>query len=130
MIVKPIGNGGVDALENGEVMAGLQQRGKMGYSAGYGFGTLGKTRFGEVRRVGGIYQKRRYGRKTLFVKMRSYSPTNPQTTEQQARRSVFADAVQAWADLTTEQKNAYNKRATKQGKIGRAVYISEYMKSH
>jgi len=141
MLVKPIGNGGVPGFMAGDVMAGLQQRGQMDYSNGFGFAVCGKSRFGDSRLQGGIYQKRVRGynnhtgpptgdHKTYFVKMRSYAPTNPQTASQQANRTKFADACTAWFSLTTEQKRVYNVRANKRGRVGRWLFMSEYLKTH
>lgn len=141
MLVKPIGFGGVEAIDQGQVMAGLEQRGKMDYSNGLGFMVLGKSRLGDPRMISGIFQSRVAGynqftgppeapRRRYFVKMRSYAPTNPQTTEQQANRFKFADAVIAWQGLTTEQKANYNVTASRQGRLGRWLFMSEYLKSH
>lgn len=140
MIVKPIGHGGIAAFERGEVMAGLEQRGKMCYSSGYGFATLGITRAGEATHAGGIYQRRikGYNNKTgkpsggnehYFVKMRSYAPTNPRTEAQQANRAKMAAACAAWQQLTNEQKNVYNAKARKYGRVGRQYFISETLKN-
>lgn len=141
MKVKPLGFGGIPALMAGESMAGLAQRGKMDYSNGFGFAVLGKSRLGDPRLQGGIYQKRVRGynqftgpalgdNETYYVKMRSYAPTNPRTVPQQANRAKFADGMSAWALLTTEQKNAYNKRANRKGRLGRWLFMSEYLKNH
>lgn len=141
MRVKPLGVGGVEALLAGESMAGLAQRGKLSWSNGMGFGTFGSTKFGDDRPQGGIYQKRIVGSnyflgpnvrvgEVFYVKMRSYAPTNPQTTEQQANRTKFADANSAWQSLTNEEKSVYNQRANRKGRVGYFLFMSEYMKSH
>ena len=113
----------------------------MGQSNGFGFGTFGTARLGQDMNFGGIYQKRVTGynqtgriagrpRKTYYVKMRSYAPTNPNTEGQLARRAVFADAWTAWHALTDEQKHVYNTRGTKLNRVGWRIFISEYLKSH
>ena len=141
MKVEPIGNGGIKAFEEGEVMAGLQVRGRLDQSNGYGFGVLGAARLGEPRRHGGIYQRRRYGYNNItgpprgnkgiyFVKMRSFAPNNPRTTLQQAHRQKFADGMTAWKNLTAPEKNAYNERANRKGRLGRWLFMSDYLKSH
>lgn len=140
-IVKPIGFGGLEAFKKGEVMAGLEVRGKMNQSNGFGFSVLGVARLGEDRRQGGIYQKRRlgYNNKTgkppansghYFVKSRSYAPANPQTVDQQARRTIFAMGMEEWKNLTPDEKTVYNKRARRRGKIGRWLWMSEYLRGH
>lgn len=141
MKVKAIGFGGVDAILQGQVMPGLQTRKKLSYSNGFGFAVMGKSRLGDDRFGGGIYQKRVYGynqytgapppkNRVYFVKMRSYAPTNPRTVEQQAHRAVFADAVAAWAALTDEEKTTYNRLASKRGRVGRNLFMSEYLRTH
>lgn len=139
VVVKPFGHGGLDAFLAGRTMAGLAQTGAMDYSNGFGFAVCGKSRLGDDRQQGGIYQKRVTGynqfgrnpdrpRRSYYVKMRSYAPTNPRTPAQQARRNKFADARAAWAVLDDNLKIKYNKRATKQGRYGWRLFVSEYMK--
>lgn len=141
MRLKRLGEGGVDALMRGECLPGLETRGKLSYGNGYGFATLGNTRMGDDRLQGGIYQRRvagynQYtgkpvGRKEFyFVRMRNYAPTNPRTVPQQAQRAKMTAACAGWNSLTDEQKSIYNKRATRAGKVGRQLYISEYLKQH
>lgn len=130
MLVKPIGNGGVDGLLAGDTAAGLTQWGKMNSSNGYGFAVLGASRLGDSRQQGGIYQRRRRRTGTLTVKSRSYAPTNPRTDNQQANRLKFADGMAAWKVLAPSQKMFYDRCANKQGRLGRWLFMSEYMKSH
>ena len=126
---------------NGLATPSVQIYGKIARGAGYGFARFGGASFADTSRVGGIYQRRRVRtakgnadptrhRKTILVKMRTYRPTNPQTVPQQANRSIFADAVAAWDVLTTNEKRAYNERATKKSRVGRQMFISEYMRTH
>lgn len=141
MKVKPIGEGGFDAVLDGSAMGGLAQTGRMNQSNGFGFGTFGSGRFGQIHNNGGIYQKRVTGynqtgiipgrpRISYYVKMRSYAPTNPRTEEQQSRRMLFAEARAAWSSLTDSEKRVYNQRATRQGRFGWRLFMSEYLKSH
>lgn len=137
--VKPIGFGGVEAILNGETMAGLRQTGTIRGGDGLGFIRLGHSSLGASAFIGGVYQRRVTGynntgrkvhlpRKTYYVKMRYYRPTNPNSSAQQAGRSKFADAVAGWAALTAAEKEEYNKRAHKLSRRGRNLYISEYMR--
>lgn len=141
MKLKRLGDGGIDALMRGESLPGLDTRGKLCYGTGFGFATLGNTRLGDDRLQGGIYQRRMAGynqftgkptgkKKFYYVKMRNYAPTNPRTTLQQANRAKMTAACAGWNSLTIEQKSIYNKRATRAGKVGRQLYISEYLKTH
>lgn len=137
--VKPIGFGGVEAILNGETMAGLRQTGTIRGGDGLGFIRLGHSSLGASAFIGGVYQRRVTGynntgrkahlpRKTYYVKMRYYRPTNPNTPAQQAGRSKFAEAVQGWKDLTAAEKQEYNKRASRHSRRGRNLYISEFMR--
>lgn len=141
MRVKPFGVGGVEALIAGDTMAGLAQRGKLSWSNGFGFATMGSAKLGDDRFQGGIYQKRVTGYnqftgpahqpgEVYYVKMRSYAPTNPQTVEQQANRAKFSDANSAWQSLTNNEKSVYNRRANRKGRVGYFLFMSEYLKSH
>lgn len=141
MKVKKIGEGAGIDLFAGDQIVGLSQRGKFTRSAGCGFATCGLAKCGDSLLIGGIYQSRRSGYNnwtgpppanapTYFVKMRSYQPTNPQTVEQQANRNKFRDGIDSWQALTTLEKSAYNKRASRKGRVGYFLFMSEYMKTH
>lgn len=124
----------------GEMFA-LSMRGQVGRSGGFGFISFGKNWFGtEVFNLG-IYRKatkgyNQYtgpptpGQQSYYVMCRTYTPTNPQTIEQQANRQKIADAVSAWQGLTTEQKANYNRNGTRFNRRGYNVFIQEYLKSH
>lgn len=127
MLVKAIGNGGVEAILAGESMPGLRVTGKLSNGAGIGFGACGSIRIGDPRRNGGIYQKRRGRNGEFYVKMKNYGPTNPRTPAQQANRERFSAAVAAWGHLTDSEKKAYNQRAGRQGRLGRWQFLREYL---
>ena len=128
MRVKPIGFGGIAALDAGEVMPGLQCSGALSWGCGIGFGVLGKRWIGDERRHGGVYQKRHSSKGIYYIKEKDYAPTNPRTVKQQANRAKFADAVAAWNVLTKEQQYVYNHRANKRGSIGRRLFMHEYLR--
>lgn len=126
---------------NFQEMLSTGTRKKYGKSAGYGFASLGVSFYGDIAFGSGIYQKRvggynQYtgppGRRapSYYVQMRTYRPTNPQTEEQQENRTLFAQAIEAWQDLTTEQKANYNQKASRYSRTGYNFFISEYMKTH
>lgn len=136
-----LGTAGISGLLGGQSMAGLAQKYSIGRSCGFGFIRFGSTQFGDSRYFSGIYQKRVTGynqtgriagrpRRTYYVRMRTYRPTNPQTIPQQANRTKFADASSAWSLLTTVEKSVYNNRGKRRNRIGRNLFISEYMKTH
>lgn len=119
----------------------LAIRGKSGRSSGLGLYVCGAARCGESNQFGGIYQKRVTGynqtgriahlpRKTYYVRMRSYAPTNPRTVAQQANRAKFAAANAAWKLLTNEEKTQYNSKVKRPGQLGIHLFVSEYMKTH
>jgi hypothetical protein len=91
---------------------------------------LGKPEWSDPLNVYGIYQQRMLKNGKGYIKMKFYTPTNPQTTAQQANRQKFADAMSAWQSLTTEQKGAYNKRARTRGWFGRNLFIREYFQQN
>lgn len=138
--LKPIGEGGVDDFLNGKMAPAETISNKLGRGAGYGFARRGDGRYGDTQRLGGVYQRRLAGFKRspadnskthyyTYTRMRYYRPSNPQTEIQQANRSKFTDAVEAWALLTTVEKSVYNDRGKKLNRIGRNIFISEYMHS-
>lgn len=132
---------GVADLMAGKTLLCLKQRGIVGRSCGFGNGRFGSTWLGDNRFFSGIFQKRVTGynqtgriagrpRRTYYVRMKSYRPSNPNTPAQQAARQKFRDALNGWTLLTAVEKSVYNKRGTRRGLYGRSVYVSEYLKNH
>jgi len=139
--VKAIGFNEKEGVLDGSTMAGIAQVGKVGRSSGYGFARRGSGAYGEGVGFGGIYQKRvtgynQYGRnparprRTYYVRMRSYRPTNPQTELQQAHRAKMTAAVVAWQELTLDEKAVYNERGKRVNKVGRNLFISWHIKNN
>lgn len=125
---------------DGKHMLNAQTRGTLGWGSGFGFARNGDGKFGDSDRISGIYQKRvtgynQYGRnpsrprRSYYVRMKKYRPTNPRTAPQQANRSKFTAANAAWNELTPEQKVPYNKTGKRSGLQGRSVFVREYMKN-
>lgn len=52
---------------------------------------------------GTVFAKNRYG---LYARNKT-TPTNPQTTEQQANRAAFGNVSSGWRSLTQDQRNAW-----------------------
>jgi len=67
--------------------------------------------------------KRVYARR--YVK-----PANPKTEDQEAHRSLFAEAMASWKHLSAEEKQVYKKKAKKRGRYGHNIYVKEYIKLH
>lgn len=76
--------------------------------------------------VDGIWQRRHTKTGIRSIKMKWYTPTNPQTDAQQANRQKFADAMAAWGALTSEQKAEYNTRAKRQSLRGWSLFVRTY----
>lgn len=74
----------------------------------------------------GIYQMRMTKRGKVPVRMKFYVPTNPRTVPQQANRTKFADAMQAWMALTPTAKEPYYRKAKKLQKRAHGLFIKEY----
>lgn len=114
---------------------------RMGRPMFAGYAWCGWSQCGEENERVGVYQRRprRKGtvpggevfmqKKENFV-MRHTWPINPQTVPQQAWRTTFANGVQAWHDLTEEEKAWYRKRGTRIAKTGFCVFMSSYLKSN
>lgn len=139
--VKPIAKTETGAVDYDKSIFALQSRGKAGPSAGFGRMRFGSAKFGNSNPFGGIYQKRVTGynqhgrnpdrpRRTYFVKMKTYRPTNPRTELQQANRAKMADAVIAWRELDPVEKSRYNSDGKRRNKVGRNLFISWYLKNH
>lgn len=79
--------------------------------------------------IEGIYQRQPTEDGQIVRKLKLYEPTNPQTEEQQAWRGTFADAVQAWQNLTEEEKSVYNNRAEGKKLSGYNLFLSQYLYS-
>lgn len=94
-----------------------------------GFGAskkLGRPEWADPLGVFGIWQMRMTKRGKVPIKMKFYTPTNPQTEAQEANRTKFAAAMSAWGALTDEQKAVYTARAKKIQFFGWNLFIREY----
>ena len=63
-------------------------------------------------------------------KMAYYRPTNPQTEDQQAWRSIFADAVAAWQALTDAERDEWHAKGKKRRKMGYSMFLTDYLITH
>ena len=86
-------------------------------------------KFGKIL-LSGIYRTDNVKGYLTFYREPYYIPRNPRTTTQQAWRSVFAQAVFAWQQLTPEEKMVYNERAKGKRMSGYNLFIREYLLSH
>lgn len=98
---------------------------------GFGMrGKLGNPSSPDPLNVMGIYQMRQTLTGKRPIKMAFYTPTNPQTTAQEANRAKFAAAMSAWGSLTESEKTAYNIRAKKRGLFGWNLFIRDYYQNN
>lgn len=93
-------------------------------------GRIGKVGQADPLGVNGIYQMRMTLRGKRPIKMKYYTPTNPQTEAQQANRAKFTTAMSLWGALTSEQKASYNTRAKRRNMFGWGLFIREYYQSN
>ncbi len=93
-------------------------------------GKVGRPEWEDPLGVYGIYQMRMTKQGKKPIKMKFYTPTNPQTPTQEANRQKFADAVSEWQSLTETEKKAYNDRAKDLQLFGWNLFIREYYQSH
>ena len=106
---------------------GVLVRGKVGFPPLYGEREYGACVYGEDEDIYGIYQVRTRWGGQVQVKMKFYTPANPQTEPQQANRAKFTDAVSAWQALTDNQKASYNEEAKYLPLSGFNLHNREYM---
>lgn len=64
--------------------------------------------------------------KTTYVR-RYKKPHDPKTPAQHAHRLRFMEAVQAWRELSDEEKARYNKRAKRLGRTGYNLFVGEFL---
>lgn len=106
-------------------------RGKLGLPNCLGLYRCGWSRYGYREPMDGIYQLRSTNKGRVPVKMRHYSQPNIGHPDSQAGRTVFAQGVQAWHNLTEEQKKEYNQLGKGARKLsGFCVFMSDYLKAN
>lgn len=136
--LKPLNEAGVEGLLNGEAAPAIRITGNIGRGSGYGFARNGNAEYGAAPSPGGIYQKRYTGynqtgyvpgkkRTPYYIRMRTYTPTNPRTELQQSGRNKFAQAVAAWQAMDEAQRAVWKARAVKKSRRGRNLFIQNFM---
>lgn len=93
-------------------------------------GKVGRSDLPDPLNVYGIYQMRMTKRGKVPIKMKFYTPTNPQTVPQQANRAKFTAAMVAWGVLTEQEKSVYTTRAKKRNMFGWGLFIREYYQAN
>lgn len=92
---------------------------------------LGWSPLGYFNDKAGIYQSRAKpgGIGSQTIRERFYIPANPQSVAQQNWRDEFKAGMVAWANLTPEQKQAYNEKADPLGLHGVNLFLKEWLSS-
>ena len=96
----------------------------------YGAKIYGDFLYGQTNEIWGIYQRRHKQGKVVYIRLRFYTPANPQTVPQQSHRATFAAGMTAWGVLTQEQKDVYNERAKSLHLHGVNLFMREYLNSN
>lgn len=93
-------------------------------------GKVGRPEWDDPLNAYGIWQMRMTKRGKVPIKMKFYEPTNPRTEAQQANRQKFADAMEAWGNLTESEQDEYTEAAKKKNLFGWNLFIREYFQSN
>lgn len=75
----------------------------------------------------GIYQMMPINGRRVCIFRNFYDYVITRTEAQQARRSKFASAVEAWQNLSAEQKETWRQKAWGRMMSGYNLYLREYM---
>jgi hypothetical protein len=108
---------------------------------GYGIQQLGVSEYGSNNLRWGIYQKRyshwvkingkrKWFGPVKYIREKFYQGSGNGTEEQDETRTRFRLAMEAWANLTQEQKEVYNQRARYKNFHGVNLFIREWLKSN
>ena len=92
--------------------------------------TLGVDRLADFILLSGIYRTDNVTGEMKYYREPYYITRNPRSDEQQAHRQKYGKAVEAWRDLTDEERNQYNKRAKGKRYSGWNLFYKEYLQSH
>ena len=111
---------------------------RLGKHCEYGCSMFGSTLYGsepitvdfgenELVEVSGIYQRRWKQGKPIYVRERFYFPKYQNTEAQLATRQNMRNAMQAWGNLTDQQKLVYNIRAKGKNYNGYNLFVKEFI---
>lgn len=115
-------------LKNG--LYSLGARGKFGKPNQLGEHWLGWTELGDYEPKAGYYQWHYNGFGYYWNRSKFY--WNPKHTTEAcvARNNIFADGVQAWKDLTDNERLYYNSLKYPYAQTGFTRFMSKYLKEH
>ena len=104
--------------------------GKLGEPGGLGNFYLGWSQLGNPYFHQGYYKTDGTNRTGKTILTRHWWPKNPQTDKQQANRFTFADGVQAWHNLTDEEKQYWEELKSPPKRNGFMRFMSNYLKEN
>lgn len=98
----------------------------------FGFSYYGQeiSKMADGAVISGVFRERvSYGKRIKEILPFMY-PSNPRTEAQQANRQKITNGVQAWKNLTEEEKSVYNKKAIGKRMSGYNLFLRQYLKSN
>jgi len=128
-------------VKAGQKLASIKMWKRLGKPNQFGWIMPGWSEFGDDNDFAGVYQGRPRRKKYIVLGdkipgkrqnffMKPAWPVNTITAPRTVVRNKFRDGVNAWLDLTTEQKMVYTQRANKKQRQGFCLFMSEYLLSH
>lgn len=108
---------------------GLELRGRLGRPASYGRAHFGFNLLGAEDSLSGTYQRARFSDGRAVSIRPFYWPKNPRTTAQQARRTLFQEAVSAYRLLTPTELNDIKQKGKCLGLTGYNYFIGKYLRA-
>lgn len=125
-------------VKPGEKLASIKITKRLGKPTQFGWIMNGWSEYGDDNFCAGVYQGR--PRRKTFVQrgekipgkrqnffMKPAWPENTITERRTEVRNKFRDGVNAWKDLTTEEKSCYNIKANKERRKGFCLFMSEHL---
>lgn len=95
-----------------------------------GFAICGMTICGSDDKRWGIYHRRKENGKIFYVRENFYQGWGTGTEAQEATRNKFKTGMEAWKNLTENEKKAYHIRATKRQMMAQNLFMKEYLNSN
>lgn len=97
---------------------------------GYGVQLYGFSEYGSDNPRWGIYQRRHDNGKVIYVRENFYIPKQTMSEAKQANWDKFKSGMEAWALLTSGEKEEYNKEAHKLKLHGVNLFLRRWLNSY
>jgi len=98
--------------------------------SGYGIQQYGFSEYGSDNIRWGIYQKRHKAGKIIYVRENFYIPKQTITEAKINNWNKFRSGMEAWANLTEQEKIEYNKEADKLHIHGVNLFLKRWLNSY